>query len=518
MNSLDARKNMDSVFSDCNKKDLEFEILFDDSDDSIIDYMIEASEEFAPTAEPEYQKDGDDSNKYPAEGSKEKKLEDSDENGKGGTYKGDSAESDAHDSSFDFTTAKESVDMFGSFFTEDKTPDVPKAPVDENFIASLFEESEDDSFQSFLNSKIKQKIADGKVMSPDDLDKEEDVEENAITANSGSKAAIAQIHKDQEDREDDDDAAKDECNESVEDLFETFFGEDSDPEGAENTEEDPSGDKQECKEATEDLFGSFFTEDADHEIEDDKKVTLEEFDDIINTMFEESNIDDLDDEDQREGKTDKQHDEEGTDDSPLKEDADFLSTVLGENNKTIEDDCDYAQRNGKADIDTTDVEGVHAKPVAQASESVEAMFSSLFFGESEDVCPKCGKVPCECKVTAEDFADIFGSFVNEENDSLNNTIKDDLGNDTVKDSDVQKDGDANVVPVGSDKDRDFQKEDAEDMFGSFFTETNLASEAETEDDKDIDAVENEPEGEDPDLDYQYDDDELIDMAISGKID
>lgn len=489
MNSLDARKNMDSVFSDCNKKDLEFEILFDDSDDSIIDYMIESSEEFAPTAEPEYQKDGDDSNKYPAEGSKEKKLEDSDENGKGGTYKGDSAESNAHDSSFDFTTAKESVDMFGSFFTEDKTPDVPKAPVDENFIASLFEESED-------------------------------IEENAITANSGSKAAIAQIKQNQEDRDDDEDAPKDECKESVEDLFESYFGEDSDPEGVEDTEDDPSADTQECKETVENLFGSFFTEDADHEIEDDKKVTLEEFDDIINAMFEESNIDDLDDEDQREGKTDKKHDEEGTDDSPLKEDTDFLSTVLGENSKTIEDDCDYAQRNGEADIDTTDVEGVHAKPVAQASESVEDMFSSLFFGESEDakVCPKCGKVPCECKVTAEDFADIFGSFVDEANDSLNNTIKDDLGNDTVKDSDVQKDGDANVVPVGSDKDRDFQKEDAEDMFGSFFTETDLASAAETEDDKDIDAVENEPEGEDPDLDYQYDDDELIDMAISGKID
>lgn len=497
MNSLDARKNMDSVFSDCNKKDLEFEILFDDSDDSIIDYMVESSEEFAPTAEPEYQKDGDDSNKYPAEGSKEKKLEDSDENGKGGTYKGKSAESDAHDSSFDFTTAKESVDMFGSFFTEDKTPDVPKAPVDENFIASLFEESED-------------------------------IEENAITSNSGSKAAIAQINKDQEDRDDDDDAPKDECKESVEDLFETFFGEDSDPEGAESTEEDPASaapnstnnnsDTQECKEAVDDLFGSFFTEDADHEIEDDKKVTLEEFDAIINSMFEESNIDDLDDEDQREGKTDKKHDEEGTDDSPLKEDADFLDTVLGENNKTIEDDCDYAQRNGKADIDTTDVEGVHAKPVAQASESAEDMFSSFLFSEGEDVCPKCGKAPCECKVTAEEFADIFGSFVDEANDSLNNTIKDDLGNDTVKDSDVQKDGDANVVPVGSDKDRDFQKEDAEDMFGSFFTETDLTSTAETDDDKDIDAVENEPEGEDPNLDYQYDDDELIDMAISGKID
>lgn len=488
MNSLDARKNMDSVFSDCNKKDLEFEILFDDSDDSIIDYMIESSGEFAPTAEPEYQKDGDDSNKYPAEGSKEKKLEDSDENGKGGTYKGNSAESNAHDSSFDFTTAKESVDMFGSFFTEDKTPDVPKAPVDENFIASLFEESED-------------------------------IEENAITSNSGSKAAISQIHKDQEDRDDDEDAPKDECKESVEDLFESYFGEDSDPEGAEDTEDDPSADTQECKEATE-LFESFFTEDSDYEIEDEKKVTLEEFDAIINSMFEESNIDDLDDEDQREGKTGKQHDEEGTDDSPLKEDADFLDTVLGENNKTIEDDCDYAQRNGKADIDTTDIEGVHAKPVAQASESVEDMFSSLFFGESEDakVCPKCGKAPCECKVTAEDFADIFGSFVDEANDSLNNTIKDDLGNDTVKDSDVQKDGDANVVPVGSDKDRDFQKEDAEDMFGSFFTENDLASAAETEDDKDIDAVENEPEGDDPDLDYQYDDDELIDMAISGKID
>ena len=98
---MKVAKNMDSVFANCTSDELDFDLMFDE-DDSLIDAVCGVNEAgipwTGPDPETEYQVDGDASySEKDAEGSKDVDLPISGEAGKDGPYKGNSAESRAHD-------------------------------------------------------------------------------------------------------------------------------------------------------------------------------------------------------------------------------------------------------------------------------------------------------------------------------------------------------------------------------------------------------------------------------------
>jgi hypothetical protein len=98
---MKVAKNMDSVFANCTSDELDFDLMFDE-DDSLIDAVCGVNEAgipwTGPDPETEYQVDGDASySEKDAEGSKDVDLPISGEAGKDGPYKGNSAESQAHD-------------------------------------------------------------------------------------------------------------------------------------------------------------------------------------------------------------------------------------------------------------------------------------------------------------------------------------------------------------------------------------------------------------------------------------
>lgn len=98
---MKVAKNMDSVFANCTSDELDFDLMFDE-DDSLIDAVCGVDEAGVPWTGPdpetEYQIDGDSSySEKDAEGSKDLDIPISGESGKQGPYKGDSAESRAHD-------------------------------------------------------------------------------------------------------------------------------------------------------------------------------------------------------------------------------------------------------------------------------------------------------------------------------------------------------------------------------------------------------------------------------------
>ena len=182
---------------------------------------------------------------------------------------------------------------------------------------------------------------------------------------------------------------------------------------------------------------------------------------------------------------------------------------------------DDEARDGKTTKDDNKVEGVGTKTVGAALEGAEDPLTNV-----EDSDARDGEVAKDQKDNIEGVGnDTVGAAL--ESDSNIDDLLADAGNededieaiangDLVIPDEVREDDDSNDLGSNS-------KNESADWFSNLteaVSDSKVAEETKEDiDDADIEMIKNdEIEAEDPDLDYSYDDDELIDLVVSGDID
>jgi hypothetical protein len=508
---MKVAKNMDSVFSNCTDKEVEFDIFFDD-DDTIIDILSSVDEYSMDLVEeeddmvgenPDFEYQDDDSN-APEEGTKEDKLEVGGEVGDGKEVSGkeNSAESDAYDTSDEEDAIgfndKQQRAMEGTMYEdaaegplEDDDPAEREGEVSDDVVeteASLLDLLEDtDPIEDTDDADSR----DGKDTGVDDTEGKNTEVLGASIVGDVSKDVLIDL---------DDADARDGKDTGVDDTE----GVKSHVVGAALEAEDILRDLMEAEEENKDS-GDVGNE-SDEEVEKDEKVS-EATDEEENTQEEK---DDAPDEDAEESCKESAPDVSTSEDIKVS----LESTLLD----LLEDTDDADARDGK-DTGVDDTEG----------KNTEVLGASINGDSNEDPIkdPKC---PNDSDVrdgsTTGDTKDVEGVNTHVVGAALEaDDFVDDLLDDLDGDDDLIASLDNEVVVSDKIKqqitdDADIEVKESADSLLDLLEETEaekLTDPKEEDDDADIEAVDNDEivDTSDTEYDYEYEDDELIDAVANG---
>lgn len=510
-------KNFDSVFADCTKDELEFDVIFDDEDDMLIDLVAGVNEAGIPlTGEDfdfsslyenddmvgekpdfDYQKDGDAAyDLKDAEGTKDENLEIGGEVGDGKVVSGkeDSAMSNAYE------VTKKIEDAIGA---NDKQQTSLESA---EFLLKMLEDANDEG-------PLYNNDPEARTGGKEDAPYKDEYETEAADADDGGEDGNA---------EDDNapDSSSDECNESTDYLLSLLEEEDALPDEGSDTndaaeknaekevEEGANSEDQLCPDCGKNPCKCKcdpLTDIDDTEAREGKtcaKATdapevekVQEVSDYLLAMLEgEDPIQDADDADMRDGSAKRStSDVEGVG-------TDVIGAALdGDTGKdNFEDNCDCAEREGDIKHSTSDVEGVKTHVVGSALESAN--------DDEDDAEMREGKADRDDKnIEGVDTKD-FGAALDEASDDVDELLAaieddDDVDLEDLIDTDYVVDDD--VHQTGS-HDAEIKTNESADI-------DELVADS---DDDDIKEVQDNT-GSEIDVEYNEDDDELIDAVMNG---